>query len=70
MTPDLDSWLQQATRSLSKDSVAQVRTEIQKHYQSARDDAISGGASQDEANRMAPPSATRRSQTCSIVVFC
>ena len=42
MTPDLDCWLQQATRSLSKDSTAQVRTEIQEHYQSAR-----------EANRMA-----------------
>jgi hypothetical protein len=53
MTPDFDSWLQQATRSLAKDSVAQVRTEIQEHYQSAREDAISGGASQDEANRMA-----------------
>ena len=53
MTPDLECWLQQATRSLSKDSAAQVRTEIQEHYQSAREDAISGGASQDEANRMA-----------------
>lgn len=53
MTPDLDRWLQQATRSLSKDSAAQVRMEIQEHYQSAREAAISGGASQDEANRMA-----------------
>lgn len=53
MTPDLDRWLEQATRRLSKDSAAQVRTEIQEHYQSAREDAISGGASQDEANRMA-----------------
>ena len=53
MTPDLDCWLQQATRSLSKDSAVQVRTEIQEHYQSAREAAISGGASQDEANRMA-----------------
>lgn len=53
MTPDLDRWLEQATRRLSKDSAAQVRTEIQEHYQSAREAAISGGASQDEANRMA-----------------
>jgi hypothetical protein len=53
MTPDLDRWLEQATRRLSKDSAAQVRTEIQEHYQSAREAAISDGASQDEANRMA-----------------
>ena len=53
MTPDLDCWLQQATRSLSKDSTAQVRTEIQEHYQSAREAANIAGASQDEANRMA-----------------
>ena len=32
MTPDLDRWLEQATRRLSKDSAAQVRTEIQEHY--------------------------------------
>lgn len=53
MTSDLDRWLEQATRRLSKDSAVQVRTEIQEHYQSAREAAISGGASQDEANRMA-----------------
>jgi uncharacterized membrane protein HdeD (DUF308 family) len=53
MTPDLDRWLEQATRRLSKDSAAQVRAEIQEHYQSAREAALSGGASQDEANRMA-----------------
>ncbi|HEY6345685.1 MAG TPA: hypothetical protein VIY49_29650 [Bryobacteraceae bacterium] len=53
MTPDLEGWLQQATRSLSKDSAAQVRAEIQEHYQSAREAAISGGASQDEASRVA-----------------
>jgi hypothetical protein len=53
MTPDLDRWLQQATGSLSKDSTAQVRTEIQEHYQSAREAANIAGASQDEANRMA-----------------
>jgi hypothetical protein len=48
----LDRWLQQATRSLSKDSAAQVRAEIQEHYESARDDAMSGGATSDEADRL------------------
>ena len=49
----LDSWLKQATRHLSKDSVAQVRTEIQEHYESAREAAIRGGATADEADRLA-----------------
>ena len=42
----LDTWLKQATRHLSKGSVAQVRTEIQEHYESARETAMSGGATQ------------------------
>jgi hypothetical protein len=49
----LDSWLKQATRHLSKDSAAQVRTEIQEHYESAREDAMSGGATADDADRSA-----------------
>jgi len=49
----LDSWLKQATRRLSKDSVVQVRTEIQEHYESAREAAMSGGAAADEAERLA-----------------
>jgi hypothetical protein len=49
----LDSWLKQATRHLAKDSVAQVRTEIQEHYESARDAAIYKGATTDEADRLA-----------------
>ena len=49
----LDSWLKQATRHLSKDSVAQVRTEIQEHYESEREAAMSGGATADEADRLA-----------------
>lgn len=51
----LESWLTQATRSLSKDSVAQVRSEIQEHYESARAAALSSGATidEDEADRMA-----------------
>jgi hypothetical protein len=50
---ELDSWLKQATRRLSPDSIAQVRTEIQEHYESARESAMSGGASADEADRLA-----------------
>jgi len=49
----LDTWLKQATRHLSKGSVAQVRTEIQEHYESARETAMSGGATSDEADRLA-----------------
>ena len=49
----LDSWLKQATRHLSRDSVAQVRTEIQEHYESALEAAMSGGASAEEADRLA-----------------
>jgi hypothetical protein len=49
----LDSWLGQATRRLAKDSAAQVRREIQEHYESARDAAIIGGATTDEAERLA-----------------
>ena len=53
MTPDLDQWLQQATRGLSQESAAQVRAEIQEHYESARDAAIENGAAPIEADRMA-----------------
>jgi hypothetical protein len=49
----LDGWLNQATRHLSKDSAAQVRSEIQEHYESARDAAASSGATGDEAARSA-----------------
>src|ERR1700758_103163 len=49
----LDSWLNRATRHLSKDSVAQVRAEILEHYESARDAAIGSGATADEADRSA-----------------
>lgn len=49
----LDGWLKQATRHLSKDSVAQVRTEIQEHYESTRDAAMNGGATADEADGLA-----------------
>jgi hypothetical protein len=49
----LDIWLGQATRGLSKDSTARVRSEIQEHYESARESALSGGSTVDEADRMA-----------------
>jgi hypothetical protein len=49
----LDTWLARATRQLSADSAAQVRTEIAQHYESAREDAIASGATADEADRVA-----------------
>jgi hypothetical protein len=53
----LDSWLKQATRHLSRDSATQVRAEIQEHYESAREAALSAGAAagvtEDEADRQA-----------------
>src|SRR3984885_12471160 len=50
---NLDNWLAQATRHLSKDSAAQVRAEIHEHYQSARDTAINNGATAEEADQSA-----------------
>jgi len=35
MTTELEAWLRVATRHLSRDSAADVRTEIQEHYDSA-----------------------------------
>ena len=49
----LERWLKQATRQLSKESVAQVRREIGDHYESALEMALQGGASGDEADRLA-----------------
>jgi hypothetical protein len=49
----LDTWLNQATRRLSRESAAQVRTEIQEHYDAAREAAISGGATTEAADRAA-----------------
>ncbi len=50
---NLELWLQQAACGLSADSAASVRAEIQEHYQSARDAAISDGASQSQAEHSA-----------------
>jgi hypothetical protein len=49
----LDHWLAQATRQLSADSATQVRTEIEQHYESAREDALASGVAGDEADRVA-----------------
>jgi hypothetical protein len=53
MTPNFERWLQEATHNLSEQSVAQVQTEIQEHYEAAREAAIESGASPDEASRIA-----------------
>jgi hypothetical protein len=49
----LDRWLKLATRRLAKSSAAQVRTEIQDHYDLAREAANAGGATDDEADKLA-----------------
>jgi hypothetical protein len=53
MMTRLEMWLRNATRRLSKDSTAQVRSEIGEHYESARDAALGRGASPEEADRIA-----------------
>ena len=50
---NLEIWLKDATRHLSKDSVIQVRTEIQEHFNSATEAAIGSGIAPAEAERLA-----------------
>jgi hypothetical protein len=50
---DLENWLTVATRRLAAHSAAQVRREIQEHYESAREAAVAGGSSADEADTAA-----------------
>jgi len=50
---ELEGWLTLATRRLSKDSAALVRSEIQEHYESARESALAGGATEEQAARTA-----------------
>jgi hypothetical protein len=45
----LDNWLKQATCNLAAASAAQVRREIQEHYELAREAAIAGGATAEFA---------------------
>jgi hypothetical protein len=49
----LEIWLKQATKGLSSDSTNQVRTELQEHWKSSEEDALRGGASAEEAGRLA-----------------
>jgi hypothetical protein len=53
VTTELETWLKQATRHLSRDSIAQVRREIQDHYESAREARMSSGSTAAEADRLA-----------------
>ena len=53
MRTELEIWLRQATRHLSKDSAARVRNEILEHFDLTRESALSGGATAEEADRFA-----------------
>jgi hypothetical protein len=53
MMTSLDTWIKRATRHLSKESIAQVRIEIQEHHELAREAAMQDGASADEADSLA-----------------
>ena len=67
----LEIWLRQATRRLAKDSVAQVRTEITEHYESAREAAITSGATTEVADRLALNTlGDAKRRTANIVMFC
>ena len=49
----LEAWLKRATWRLSSKSSAQVRSEIEDHYEAAREEAFSNGATPEEADRTA-----------------
>jgi hypothetical protein len=49
----LEAWVNDATRCLSRDSASRVRSEIQDHYRSAREAALTGGVIPEEADRSA-----------------
>jgi len=53
VTMQLEMWLKRATLHLSRDAVAQVRTEISEHYDDALESATAGGASVDEGDHVA-----------------
>jgi hypothetical protein len=52
-SPALETWLQKATSRLSAASAARVRTEIEAHYEAAREEILAGGATAEEADRAA-----------------
>ena len=53
MSPMLADWIAAATRGLAARSAAQVRTEIEEHYEAAREDALVRGESEQQADRTA-----------------
>jgi len=63
--------MRQATRHLAKDSSAQVRTEIQEHYEEARNAALIGDATADESDRvLRVPLLMRKPRSANIAAFC
>jgi hypothetical protein len=56
-TTPLDQWLFAATKGLSKESAAQVRAEIQEHYDSSRE---AGGAAADVMRALGDPRTANR----------
>lgn len=53
MTVELEQWVKRATRQLSGDARAQVRSEIGEHYEAARESAVERGSRSEEAERLA-----------------
>lgn len=53
MSALLERWLDRATKGLSLDSCWQVLAEIRAHYESACEDALAAGASEEESDRAA-----------------
>lgn len=53
MNTAFETWLAQATRHLSRDSAAQVRSEIREHYDAAKESAMERGSSAEEGDRVA-----------------
>jgi hypothetical protein len=53
MTKELEIWLRQATRHLSRKAAAQVRNEIGEHYDAARQGAMERGCGGAESDRVA-----------------
>ncbi|HEV2215257.1 MAG TPA: hypothetical protein VGR64_08215 [Terracidiphilus sp.] len=49
----LEQWLKRASRCLSADSTTQVRSEIEEHFRSAREEALHGGAGEVDAEHAA-----------------
>jgi hypothetical protein len=49
----LEAWLRRATCGLSIGSSAQVRSEIEDHYEAAREEALGHGATPEEADHIA-----------------